>query len=178
MASRLRDDDGGDDDEVQFLYEVAPTKSKRYVYRLQLTLDSELTSRSCRDPVICQICSRNLDQDTPDQRNRHYDFHFNDGKGVQPQLDMHTYEYHGRVADFAAVASSSSSGNSSNGGGFTLPKKRTVSKMKDAFRHTVLKEPKQEVFWHTSRETPPPSNYTPGACVLLSTCITKRWTHI
>ncbi|THH32960.1 hypothetical protein EUX98_g1181 [Antrodiella citrinella] len=112
MASRFRDSTV--DDDVEFLYEVSP------------------------EPLVCQMCSRNLDKDTPEERNAHYQAHFKD----EPR------------------GSSSSCPPKNSKPSF---KAKTFDKAWSLF--PARKRDNEDLFWYTSQAGPPPSNHTPAGLI-------------
>ncbi|KAH8108150.1 peptidase family C78-domain-containing protein [Cristinia sonorae] len=122
MTTRLRDSSADSTDDVEFLFQVTP------------------------ESIDCQICAKSLTRLTVNEREEHYEEHFN----KEPPA--------------------STSCNTAGHGSRLSLKAKTLFKAKELFHRKQSSKAslKEDVFWHTSQPSPPPDNHTPGLVTLLN----------
>ncbi|KAL5511740.1 hypothetical protein ACEPAH_4958 [Sanghuangporus vaninii] len=98
--------------------------------------------------VFCEICHVSLTKQSVDERQLHYEEHFD-------QIPDKSNAGPSRVIDL-----SSSEEYTRGESPFVTPKKSKTAREAGGTRTPPL--PKQNVFWYQSQDSPPPSNFTPG----------------
>ncbi|KDQ60623.1 hypothetical protein JAAARDRAFT_31585 [Jaapia argillacea MUCL 33604] len=112
-------------------------------------------SESSSGPMRCQICNKNLQRDSPDQRQAHYEHH----------LDGDSYPTR-PTASTSTLSSISSK--------FSSKSPKSKGKSRQLWKPiTLASKSDQNEFWYTSLESPPPFAFQPGLIPLLRKALIK-----
>ncbi|KAF8527041.1 peptidase family C78-domain-containing protein [Gautieria morchelliformis] len=104
------------------------------------------------EPVTCQLCSTSLQRLSPEQRNAHYEGHFNQNPAS---------------SSTSVPAAHTVPPNASKSPAHTSGRKIPPSRSK----RNVPAE--QNIFWFHAQPTPPPKNFTPGLIPILKRVLHK-----
>ena len=108
--------------------------------------------------MTCGICNELLDFLALDERQAHYDAHFNE-PGTRPssiRCVLLTLTYHKYL------------------GPSSISSRSQTSPLRQNSRKPASPPPaKENVFWYAFQQTPPPKNYTPGLIPVLKRIFTR-----